>query len=67
MANKPTYTAQEIKEKVMQVDDLESYKILANLLEEEIDLYGTEDLAMLADASMKLFIKSLLYGAGRLK
>lgn len=67
MQNKPTYTAEEIKEKVTQVNDIESYKILAKLIDEEIDLYETEDLLTLADASMKLFIRSLLFGAKRLK
>lgn len=64
---KPTYTAEEIREKVTQVNDIESYKILAKLIDEEIDLYETEDLLTLADASMKLFIRSLLLGAKRLK
>lgn len=63
----PTYTAQEIKEKVTQVNDIESYKILAKLIDEEIDLYEADDLPILTEASMKLFIRSLLFGAKRLK
>lgn len=66
MQKTPTYTAKEIKEKVLQVNDMESYKILANLIDEEIDLYEPEDVHTLMDASMMLFTRCLLFGSMKL-
>ncbi len=56
----PTYTAIQIKEMAANVNDYESSKILAELINEEINLYNTQDMEIISQASMILFSRSLL-------
>jgi len=57
----PTYTAAEIKEMCKAADfDYESYKILVELIEKEIHMYSTEDLRLLAEASIIAMNRGLL-------
>lgn len=58
---KPTYTAQEIKTMCQSMDlDHEGFKILSELIEEELHLYPDEDIPVLMMASMIIFTRSLL-------
>ncbi len=54
----PTYTAQEILQMCLQPD--QDFKILAELIDEEIGLYSPDDIAILLQASMIIFTRSLL-------
>lgn len=63
MRKAPTYTAQEIKIMCSKVNDVESFRILTKLIDEEIDLYNQEDMIILIEASMMLFTRSLLMGS----
>ncbi len=57
----PTYTAEQIKEMCSSMDlDYEGFKILSDLIDEEIDLYSKDDLPVLVQASMIVFTRSLL-------
>jgi hypothetical protein len=57
----PTYTANEIKAMCSKMDmDYNSFKILAELIDEEIDLYEPEDIPVLMMASMIIFTRSLM-------
>jgi hypothetical protein len=40
--------------------DYDSFKILADLIDEEIDLYPDEDIPVLMTASMIIFTRSML-------
>lgn len=60
----PTYTAIEIKQMSAKMDmDINAYKVLVKLIDEEIDLYEGDDLVIIAEASMMLFTRSLLLGS----
>lgn len=63
MTKQPTYSAKRIKEMAIAVNDADSLKVLTELINEEIELYEMEDLAILSHASMILFTKSFLAGA----
>lgn len=54
-----TYTAQEIKEFCLTAD-AEEFKILAEIINEELELYSLEDLIIIMQASMILFTRSLI-------
>jgi hypothetical protein len=57
----PTYSANEIKAMCQKADmDYDSFKILADLIDEEIDLYPDEDIPVLMTASMIIFTRSML-------
>jgi hypothetical protein len=57
----PTYTATEIKAMCSKMDmDHDSFKVLAELIDEEIDLYEPEDIPVLMMASMIIFTRSLM-------
>jgi hypothetical protein len=57
----PTYTANEIKAMCSKMDmDYNSFKILAELIDEEIDLYEPEDIPVLMMASMIIFTRSMM-------
>jgi hypothetical protein len=57
----PTYTANEIKELCAKADmDHDSFKVLAELIDEEIDLYEPEEIPVLMMASMIIFTRSLM-------
>ncbi len=43
--------------------DASTFKILAKLIDEEIDFYEGDDLMIIAEASMMLFTRSLLLGS----
>lgn len=59
--NSPTYSALEIKEICQKADmDYNSFKILSDLIEEEIELYPDEDIPVLMVASMIIFTRSML-------
>lgn len=63
MMKAPTYTAQQIKEMVANPDmDQEGFRILAELISEEIGLYEPHELPTLTHASFILFNRSLLSG-----
>jgi hypothetical protein len=58
---RPTYSAHEIKAMCSKMDmDYNSFKILAELIDEEIDLYEPEDIPVLMMASMIIFTRSLM-------
>ncbi len=40
--------------------DYEGFKVLSDLIDEEIDLYSADDLPVLVQASMIVFTRSLL-------
>ncbi len=44
-----------------------AFRILAKLIDEEIELYEPEDLFIIAHASMMLFTRSLLIGTLKLR
>ena len=57
----PAYTAKEIKEMCKAADfDYESFKILVELIEKEIELYPPEDLRILSEASILAMNRGLL-------
>lgn len=59
--SEPTYTAKQVKEMCMNLElDREAFKIMIDLIEEEMDLYSEEDLAVLVQASMIMFTRSML-------
>lgn len=60
MKVQPTYTAQQVKELCSTIKDIEAIRILAQLIDEEIDLYEGEDMGIIMNASMILFTRSLL-------
>ena len=55
MKKQPTYSAIQIKEMATKVCDYQAMKILADLINEEIDLYTTEEMMIITEASMILF------------
>ncbi len=60
----PTYTAEEIRTMCITTSmHPEAFKILAELINEEIELYNQEDLIIIIEASMILFTRSLLMGS----
>lgn len=61
MMKSPTYTAEEIKEMVCTFSvDYDAFKIIADIIDDEIDLYNDEDLLILMNASLIMFTRSLL-------
>jgi hypothetical protein len=57
----PTFSAEQIKEMCKEADfDYDSFKIMIELIEEEIDLYNEEDLVILFEASLIMVNRSLL-------
>lgn len=57
----PTYTALQVKEMCKQADfDFDSYTILAELIEKEIELYSPDDLMILAQASVIALNRGLI-------
>lgn len=60
----PTYTAMEVRQMCAKMDmSIEAFRILAKLIDEEIELYEDEDLIIVAQASFMLFTRSLLMGS----
>lgn len=58
---KPTYQANEIKRMCLETDmDYKEFKILSDLINEEIEFYTSEELVILCDCSMIMFTKSML-------
>lgn len=61
MITKPTYTATEIRDMCLSFElDYGTFKILIDLIDNEIHLYDENDLLMLMQASMIVFSRSLL-------
>lgn len=61
MNKPPTYTAQEVKEKCPSMElDHAAFKVLQELVDEEMDRYSPEDLVILAQASIILFSRTML-------
>lgn len=61
MANQqPTYSAQEVKKLCIEMEADQDFKILADLIEEEMHLYPVDQLPILVEASMIIFTRSLL-------
>jgi hypothetical protein len=57
----PTYSAKQVKELCHHMElDHEAFKILTEIVEEEMNLYSEEDLIILCQASMILFSRSML-------
>lgn len=63
MLKAPTYTAKEIKALAMVITDAEGMKVLATLINEEMELYNEEDMPILLQTSMMIFAKSLIMGS----
>ncbi len=64
MKREPTYSAQEIKQMCITTSmHPDAFKIIAEVIEEEIELYNQDDLIILCEASMILFTRSLLMGS----
>ncbi len=59
MKTDPIYTANEIKQMCLNFDS-GAFKILADLMDEELDLYDEEDLAVLCQASIILFCRAVI-------
>jgi hypothetical protein len=59
MIIQPTYTAGEILEMSKRMD-AEAFRVIAELIEDEIDLYTKEDLVILVQSSMIMFTRGLL-------
>lgn len=58
---KPTYQADEIKRMCLETDmNHEEFKILSDLINEEIEFYSTDELVILCEISMIMFTKSML-------
>lgn len=66
MTKAPTYSAIEIKRLAMTINDADGMKVLATLINEEIELYGDEEMAIVAQASMLIFVRSLIIGSIKL-
>lgn len=62
----PTYSAIEIRNMAMKLNDAEGMLSLANLINEEMELYTEEDLPILTSASMIIIIRSLIIGSIKL-
>lgn len=60
MTNKPTYTASDIK-KMALVFEYDVYSILLEQINDELDRYSAEELVTIIEASMIIFIKTLLH------
>lgn len=61
MTMQPTYTAKQVKHLCMTLEmDHDAFKVLVDVIEEEMDLYTEEDLVILLQASMIFFTRSLL-------
>lgn len=61
MTKTPTYSAKQVKELCMTLEmDHDAFKVLVEVIEEEMDLYSEEDLVVLVSASMIMFTRSLL-------
>lgn len=57
----PTYTAQQIKEMCLTFElDYATFKIISDIVEEEMERYSKEELIILCHASMILFSRSML-------
>lgn len=62
--SKPTYTADEIKQMCLNLEmEYETFKILTELIENELELYSTEEMEILTEASFIMFNRALLNGA----
>lgn len=66
MPKAPTYSPKEIKALAMTINDAEAMKVLAILIDEEMELYNEEDMLILLQASMMIFAKSLIMGSIKL-
>lgn len=60
----PTYTAADIKKLCMTLPvEYDTFKIMVDIIDEEISLYSQEDLIILTQASMIMFCRCMLAGA----
>lgn len=60
MMKGPTYTAKQVKEMCQSMTmDYEGFKVLQELIDEEIDLYTEEDLIILMQASIVAFTRAM--------
>ena len=62
MKKQPTYTAAEIRAMCLKLD-IDSYRILVQVIDEELDLYDSEEIAELCHVSMMIFTRTLLMGS----
>lgn len=61
MQSKPTYTAIELKEMCADfIFDYGTFKIIIDLIDEELDLYNEDDLIIIMQASMIIFCRTLI-------
>lgn len=61
MKTTPTYTANEILEMCLNFElDYSTFKILIDLIDQEMKFYNEGDLAVLMQASMIVFTRSML-------
>lgn len=68
MINKPTYTAIELKEMCTDfIFDYGTFRIIIDLIEEELDLYDQDDLIIIMQASMIIFSRALISNLWRIK
>lgn len=64
MKQKPTYSAIEIYRMCATVKvDYITFKLLTELIEEEIELYSQDELIILMNASIIMFCRCMLEGA----
>lgn len=64
----PTYTAQEIKKLCSTIEpDYIGFACIRDIIEDEIELYSVDELAILCEASMIMFVRGILYSSLRNK
>lgn len=60
VTKQPTYTAFQVRQMCQSMTmDYEGFKVLQELIDEEIDLYTEEDLIILMQASMIAFTRAM--------
>jgi hypothetical protein len=57
----PTYSALEIRQMCLEWPmEYSTFKILVDIIEEDLDLYSVDELSILFEASMIMFTRSIL-------
>lgn len=60
MKTMPTYTAMELKDLCKRDLGPEEFRTIANLINEEIDLYDEKDIELIIEVSFELLARSLI-------
>lgn len=67
MTQLPTYSATEIKKLCSTIEpDYIGFACIRDIIEDEIELYSVDELAVLCEASMIMFIRSIMSGSIRM-